>query len=181
MSSTALLHIFLMLWKRRWCSMGSISLPLALSVCVPPFCYIISIFLCNIYTDLHVIGETFNESDKQTGSYNMYCTSVFPLEHGFQEGLSSCQYMPCTYHVAKISSARKMKMGRRQEDSTKWDKKNETNEEEIGKHESIFIAKILMYSCVCLCKWKAKTEWHFKLGTCRWVCTKHYLYIFDNV
>lgn len=51
------------------------------------------------------------------------------------------------------SNERQLKVGRRREDS-KWDKKNQTNEEEIGKHESIFNAEILMCLCsflyVCL-------------------------------
>lgn len=40
-------------------------------------------------------------------------------------------------------------MGRRREDSKRVEK-NQTNEEEIGKHESIFNAEILMCSCSCL-------------------------------
>lgn len=64
------------------------------------FCFHISSwFLCNIFVDLHVIDETCNESDKQSGSYNMYCTSIHPLEHGTHWKLWARVNMPCTLYM----------------------------------------------------------------------------------
>lgn len=89
----------------------------------------------------------------------MYCTSILPLE------LNSYWWelwtmwarvnIPCTHTVVAAFCCTRdqerctLQMGRRREDSKRVEK-NQTNEEEIGKHESICNAEILMCSCSCL-------------------------------
>lgn len=145
---TIYVSFLVMFGKRQYCSMYTYDYSFTIH----------NWFLCNIFVDLHVIGETSNESDKQRGIYNMYCTSIstwtwYSLKNCVNWELSSCQYAMHTYYFFFAQDHERQQ-------TKKWVggvkiaseiKRIRQMENKIGKHDSIFNAEILMCSSLYVC------------------------------